>query len=151
MKAGWFLWIDKEKEKIRMSTEYQTIEEFDKKWGGRPYPHKWNVELFEFQNVDAMMMAYKGLTSFEPPNDYPIENEVDGSEEWMLKKIKELDEHFEGDMISSELKEAWYHGAKGWMTTQAAKIVIMEKALEQVKLNQDEIVKALDKIIKKVD
>ena len=50
MKAGYYVWIDQENRKVRRSMEYEMVEEFDTRYGDRPYPHKWNEELFEFQD-----------------------------------------------------------------------------------------------------
>jgi hypothetical protein len=50
MKAGFYVWIDRQERKVRISTEYEMIEQFDARYNNRPYPHKWNVDLFEYQD-----------------------------------------------------------------------------------------------------
>ena len=49
MKAGYYVWIDHKERKVRISPEYELVEQFDARHNDRPYPHKWNLEIFEFQ------------------------------------------------------------------------------------------------------
>ena len=52
MKAGYYVWIDKVERKVRISTEFEMVEEFDTRYDQRPYPHQWNVEIFEFPTYE---------------------------------------------------------------------------------------------------
>ncbi len=61
MKAGFFIWIDYEKRMIRRSKRYEMIEEFDARNGDRPYPHKWNEEIFETQSLQEAIKIQKRL------------------------------------------------------------------------------------------
>jgi hypothetical protein len=49
MKAGFYVWIDYKFRKVRISKDYEMVEEFDARYNNQPYPHKWGVEIFEFQ------------------------------------------------------------------------------------------------------
>ena len=51
MKAGYYVWIDYQERKVRISPEYELVEQFDARHNDRPYPHKWNLELFEVQEA----------------------------------------------------------------------------------------------------
>lgn len=52
MKAGYYVWIDRENRKVCISQRYEMVEEFDARYNQRPYPHKWNLEIFEFQTKE---------------------------------------------------------------------------------------------------
>ena len=52
MKAGYYVWIDRSNRKVRISPEYEMVEKFDVRYDNRSYPHKWNLEIFEFQTKE---------------------------------------------------------------------------------------------------
>ena len=52
MKAGYYVWIDYKERKVRMSPEFEMVEEFDARHDQRPYPHQWGLEIFEFSTKE---------------------------------------------------------------------------------------------------
>ena len=61
MKAGFYVWVDYQERKVRRSNKYEMVEEFDARYNDRPYPHRWNLEIFEFQILEEAIAAQQAI------------------------------------------------------------------------------------------
>jgi len=92
----------------------------------------WLDDHPKLQNkvVDEVANMIKDGKIEWPKEDLP------GSPEWQIQKIKELDELFNDEVwceacFPKDSQDAWHHGVKGFMASQASKIAVLQSILEE--------------------
>lgn len=75
----------------------------------------------EFENPDELLKALQ-------PTSESSKLEID--DEWFTDQIKIVDDFMQNDNIPNEVKQAYFHGVRGWMSRQFNELALMKSQPE---------------------